>query len=74
MGAGHGCEGMANEPGHGCGMMMGAGSQHDMCALSRRIHDAPTPQERQALIEQAMPGMTPAAREHHLQMMQQHCQ
>jgi hypothetical protein len=44
-----------------------------MCSLSRQIGNARTPGERQALLERAMPDMSPELREQHVQMMQQRC-
>jgi hypothetical protein len=54
--------------------MMGKDSWYGMCALNRRIMAARTPEERQAIAEQAMPNMSPESRERHLLMMQQRCQ
>jgi hypothetical protein len=48
--------------------------QQSMCELQRRVSAARTPEERQALLEQAMPGMTPETQERHLQMMRESCQ
>lgn len=48
--------------------------QQSMCELQRRVSAARTPEERQALLEQAMPGMTEETREQHLQMMRESCQ
>jgi hypothetical protein len=47
--------------------------RREMCAQSRRIMDAPTPEARQALMEQAMPNMSQEMRERHLTMMRQRC-
>jgi hypothetical protein len=49
-------------------------SRQHMCELSRRITNAHTPDERQALMEQAMPDMSQELRERHLQMMGQGCE
>jgi hypothetical protein len=48
--------------------------QQSMCELQRRVTAARTPEERQALLEQAMPGMSPETQQRHLQMMSQSCQ
>lgn len=48
--------------------------QQSMCELQRRVTAAHTPEERQALMEQAMPGMSQDARERRLQMMRESCQ
>jgi hypothetical protein len=48
--------------------------QQSACELQRRVSAARTPEERQALMEQAMPGMTPETQERHLQMMRESCQ
>lgn len=58
----------------GSGEHMGVQGQQDVCALHRQIMQARTPEERQALVEQAMPHMPRKWRERHLQMMQQMCQ
>jgi hypothetical protein len=44
-----------------------------LCDLNRQIKDAKTPEERQALVQRVLPGMTPQEREHHLRMMQERC-
>jgi hypothetical protein len=44
-----------------------------MCAQSRRIMNASTLAERQALMEQAMPDMPQQSRERHLEMMRRNC-
>jgi hypothetical protein len=49
-------------------------SRRDMCELAQRIRNAPSPQARQALMEQAMPDMSQASRERHVQMMGQGCE
>ena len=48
-------------------------NRREMCAQSRRIMSAPTPEARQALMEQAMPDMSLEMRERHLAMMRQGC-
>jgi hypothetical protein len=52
---------------------LGKGNWYGMCEMQRQIADAPTPDERQALVEKLMPGMSQEAREQHLQMMQERC-
>jgi hypothetical protein len=54
----------------GSGMIV---DQAAMCELNRRISSAP-PEERQAMLEQYMPGMSPDMREQHLAMMRARCQ
>jgi len=44
-----------------------------MCGVVRRIADAPTPEDRQALIDKLMPGMPPASRDRHLRKMGARC-
>lgn len=44
-----------------------------MCQVQRNISGAKSPEERQALMDQYMPGMSPQMREQHLQMMQEMC-
>lgn len=68
----------------GCGMM-GAGHvagpggiQHmdkdAMCAMYRSMQNAPTEQDRQAMMERDMQGMSPEMRQRHMEMMRQQCQ
>jgi hypothetical protein len=49
------------------------GDRYEMCKLNQRIRSARTPEERQAIVEQAMPDMPQDSRERHLRMMQQSC-
>ncbi|TFW29000.1 hypothetical protein [Massilia horti] len=44
-----------------------------MCAQQRRLDSANTPEEREALINQFLPGMSAQMRDQHLQAMQQLC-
>jgi hypothetical protein len=78
VGTGAGSSGSAGSAGSGAGAgaghMMGKDSWYGMCALNRRIMAARTPEERQAIAEQAMPNMSPESRERHLLMMQLRCQ
>jgi hypothetical protein len=48
--------------------------QQTACELQRRVSSARTPEERQALMDQAMPGMAPETQERHMQMMREGCQ
>jgi len=57
----------------GGGERAGVGSWYGMCELNRKIMQARTPQERQAIAEQAMPNISQETREQQLQMMQQSC-
>jgi hypothetical protein len=55
----------------------GSGAQLDQqsaCELQRRVSAARTPEERQALMDQAMPGLAPETQERHMQMMRESCQ
>ena len=56
------------------GETAGIDKWQDMCAQSRRIMNAPTPEARQAMMEQAMPDISPEMRERHLEMMRKGCQ
>jgi len=68
----------------GCGAMSagqaaGQGSmQHmdkdAMCAMYRNMQTAPTEQDRQAIMERNMQGMSPEMRQRHMEMMRQQCQ
>lgn len=44
-----------------------------MCTTYHSLQNAQTPQQRQAIMDQHMQGMTREAREHHLDMMRQQC-
>ena len=57
----------------GAGERAGTGSWYGMCELNRKLMGARTPQERQAIAEQALPNISQEAREEQLQMMQQSC-
>jgi hypothetical protein len=76
-GASAGASGSAGSTGSGGGSeQMGSGMTADqaaMCELNRRISSA-TPGERQAMLDQYMPGMSPEVREQHLAMMRERCQ
>jgi hypothetical protein len=69
--------GSAGTTGSGPGSeQMGSGMTGDqaaMCELNRRIAIA-TPDQRQAMLEQYLPGMSPDLREQHLAMMREQCQ
>jgi len=56
------------------GETAGLDKWQQMCAQSRRITSAPTPEARQAMLEQAMPDISPDMRERHLEMMRKSCQ
>jgi hypothetical protein len=56
------------------GETAGVDKWQEMCAQSRRIMSAPTPEARQAMMEQAMPTISPEMRERHLEMMRKSCQ
>jgi hypothetical protein len=68
----------------GCGTMGAsqaagqAGMQHmnkdTMCAMYRSMQTAPTEQDRQAMMERNMQGMSPEMRQQHMAMMRQQCQ
>ena len=67
--AGCGSAGQAAGPG---------GIQHmdkdAMCAMYRRMQNAPTEQERHEVMERNMQGMSPEMRQRHMEMMRQQCQ
>ncbi|MDN4053261.1 hypothetical protein QPK32_09225 [Massilia sp. YIM B02763] len=46
---------------------------HAMCTFNQRLQRARTPEERQAILAQAMPDMLPEEREQHLLTMQRQC-
>jgi hypothetical protein len=75
VGTGAGSSGSAGSgTGAGNGHVMGKDSWYGMCALNQRLMDARTPEERQAIAEQAMPNMSQESRERHRLMMQRRCQ
>lgn len=45
-----------------------------MCAMYRSMQNAPTEQDRQAMMERNMQGMSPEMRQRHMEMMRQQCQ
>jgi hypothetical protein len=55
------------------GEKAGEGSWYGMCSLNQRIMGAGTAEERQFIIEQALPDMPQVERERQLQMMEQSC-
>jgi len=57
----------------GAGEKAGVGSWYGMCELNRKLMQARSLQERQAIAEQAMPNISQETREQQLQMMQQSC-
>jgi hypothetical protein len=70
---GAGSSGATGSTGSGTGEETGRGDQRATCDTSRRIMGARTPAERQALMDQNMPDMSPELREQHLQMMLRQC-
>jgi hypothetical protein len=77
VGAGAGMMGGAPSPmmgGSAAGAVgSGRGNAEAMCELQRRITAARTPEERQALMERYLPGMSQSMQERHLARMQQLC-
>jgi hypothetical protein len=51
----------------------GGADMQAMCALQQRLKAAHSEHERQAILDQAMPGMTPDLRQQHLEMLRQQC-
>jgi hypothetical protein len=47
--------------------------QQPMCDLQRRMAAARSPEERQAIMDEAMAGMSPDMRDQQLRMMRQQC-
>jgi hypothetical protein len=71
-GAGAGSSGTTGSTSSGTGGQPGM-DQYAMCEMNRRIMGARTPEERQALMDRNMPGVSPELREQHLQMMREQC-
>ena len=46
---------------------------HNHARFSRRINVERNDQERQAMMDQQMKGMTPQVRQQHMEMMRQQC-
>lgn len=72
-GTGAGSSGSMGATASGMGERAGSGSWYGMCSLNQQIQGAGTVEERRAILEKALPDMTPDARERQLQMMQQSC-
>jgi hypothetical protein len=76
-GASAGFSGSAGATGCGAGSgQMGSGMTADhaaLCELNRRIASA-RPNERQAMLDQYLPDMSPEMREQRLAMMREQCQ
>ena len=51
----------------------GADDMQAMCAHHREMMGAKTPEERQAMMERHMQGMTPEMRSRHMEMMRERC-
>jgi hypothetical protein len=63
----------------GAGQSAGQGGmQHmdkdTMCATYRSMQTAPTEQDRQAMMDRNMQGMSPEMRQRQMEMMRQQCQ
>lgn len=69
--------GMMGQGGGGqMGMMGQGGGQMDMksmCTMHDRMKNARTPEERGAMMDERMKGMSPEMRQRHMEMMQQQC-
>lgn len=57
----------------GAGATAGGPDKGSMCALQQRLDAAKSERDRQAIIDEAMPGMTPDLRQQHLEMLRQQC-
>lgn len=55
------------------GATSGGPDKQSMCALQQRLDAAKSEPERRAIIDEAMPGMTPDLRQQHLEMLRQQC-
>jgi hypothetical protein len=73
VGTGAGTSGAMGSTASG-GQESGMSDQEAACEMSRRITDAHTPEERQALMDQTMQGMSPEARDEQLIVMRQQCE
>lgn len=55
-------------------MRMGPMDKDAMCAMYKQMQSARTPEERRAMMNERMPGMSPEMQQQHMLMMQQQCQ
>jgi hypothetical protein len=67
-----GITGSGNAGAYGTGES-GSADMQAMCALQQRLKAAHSEHERQAILDQAMPGMTPDLRQQHLEMLREQC-
>ncbi|MGZ5202753.1 MAG: hypothetical protein ACXWC4_23565 [Telluria sp.] len=72
-GAGESGSAPASTGGSAAGASTGSADMQKMCALEQRLKAAHSEQERQFILDQAMPGTTPDLRQQHLEMLRQHC-
>ena len=68
------CEMMGGGGGPGGSGGMGQMDREAMCAMYRGMRDAPSEQERQAMMDRHMQAMSPEMRQRHMEMMRQRCQ
>ena len=72
-GAGESGSAPASTGSSAAGASTGSADMQMMCALEQRLQAAHSEHERQAILDQAMPGMTPDLRQQHLEMLRQQC-
>jgi hypothetical protein len=72
-GAGESGSAPASTGGSAAGASTGSADMQKMCALEQRLQAAHDERERQAILDQAMPGTTPDLRQQHLEMLRQQC-
>jgi hypothetical protein len=63
----------ASTGGGAAGATTSGADMQAMCALQERLKAARSEHERQAILDQAMPGMTPDLRQQHLEVLRQQC-
>jgi hypothetical protein len=65
---------MAGRPNEGVQMgMMGSMDMKSMCDVHRNMMHSKSPAEREAMMEQRMPSMSPEMRRRHIEMMDAKC-
>jgi hypothetical protein len=71
--SGSGVAGSGNAGTYGAGESSSGADMQKKCSLNEALKGAHSEQERQAILDQAMPGTTPDVRQQHLEMLRQQC-
>jgi hypothetical protein len=73
-GTGSAAQGTGSQGGSSAGATAGARGEQSTCALYSKLAKAGSAEERQNLLDRALPGMSPEMQQQHLAMMQKQCQ